>query len=169
MKKCWCIIFLLLFADKTYPLEIPRLHGYVNDYAGLCSQQRTFLSSKLARFGKTNGAQIVILTIPSSEGQDMAEYSIKTAEKWKLGQKGKGNGVILIVEKKTGWIRIEVGRGLSGTLTDLRCGRIIQKMEARFRAHDNCGALNVGVDEIMKAVEEEAAYQKNTKRKGDSF
>ena len=110
----------------AYGLEVPKLQGYVNDYAGMISPPaKSKIEEALRAFEQSDSTQIVILTIPSLEGEDIEQFGIKVGDTWKIGQKAKDNGAILIVSKQERRIRIEVGRGLEGKLTDLTAGRII--------------------------------------------
>ena len=97
--------------------------------------------------------QIVILTIPSLEGENFEEFSIKVAESWKIGHLGKDNGVLFIVSKQERKIRIEVGRGLEGKLTDLMAGRIVdQVIKPRFKEADFNGGFVAGVSALIAAT-----------------
>ena len=135
-------------------LDVPPLAAHVNDYAGVMSKQAAQeLEADLSRFEKSDSTQIVILTIPSLEGEDLEAFSIKVAESWKIGQKGIDNGVILLVARNERKVRIEVGRGLEGRLTDLMSGRIIrERIVPRFKAGDFDGGLTQGAQAIMEVV-----------------
>jgi len=146
--------FALLGPCLGLALDVPPLVAHVNDYAGLMSRQAAEeLEADLAGFERSDSTQIVILTIPSLEGEDLETFSIKVAEAWKIGQKGLDNGVILLVAKNERRVRIEVGRGLEGKLTDLQSGRIIrERIYPRFRAGDFGGGLREGAQAIMEVV-----------------
>ncbi len=135
-------------------LDVPPLTAHVNDYAGVMSKQAAGeLEADLGRFEKSDSTQIVILTVPSLEGEDLDTFSIKVAENWKIGQKGIDNGVILLVARNERKVRIEVGRGLEGKLTDLMSGRIIrERIAPRFRAGDFDGGLREGAQAVMEVV-----------------
>ncbi|HPP07229.1 MAG TPA: TPM domain-containing protein [Syntrophorhabdaceae bacterium] len=150
-------IFSLLISINTHSLDVPPLKGYVNDYAYMMSTSvKSRLEKELKLFEQTESTQIIILTIPSLEGEVLEEFSIKVAENWKIGQKGKDNGVILVVAKKERRLRIEVGKGLEGTLTDLIAGRIIDMViKPRFKRGDFDGGFIAGVHAIMDAVKGE--------------
>src|SRR5581483_12386920 len=93
------------------------------------------LSAELAAHEQRTGNQVVLLTVPSLEGEPLEEFSDRVATTWKLGQKGTDNGVLLLVVPKDRRVRIEVGYGLEGTLTDAVASRIIRhEMIPRFRA-----------------------------------
>lgn len=115
-----------LFVSSASGLDVPKYRGYVNDYANMISpQMEGKLERALQSFDLSDSTQIAILTLDSLEGDSLEDFSIRTVDKWKIGQKGKDNGVLLLVFKKDRKMRIEVGRGLEGVLTDLLSGRII--------------------------------------------
>lgn len=157
MKTFLACLMLLSLPSLGAALDVPPLRAHVNDTAGLLSAgtaQR--LEQELTSFEKSDSTQIAVLTIPSLEGEDVAGYSIKVAEAWKIGQKGKDNGAILLIAKQERKIRIEVGRGLEGKLTDLLSGRIIRgEIAPRFKAGDYDGGVSAGVTAIMAAVKGE--------------
>lgn len=138
----------------AYSLQIPALRGYVNDYADMISPAvEKQIEKELEDFEKSDSTQIVILTIPSLEGETLEDFSIRVADEWKIGQKHKDNGVILLVAKNDRKIRIEVGRGLEGRLTDLLAGRIIDLViKPRFKRGDFDGGFLAGISAIIDAT-----------------
>jgi uncharacterized protein len=157
MNKMFLILLMLFVPFRAYALDVPPLRGHVNDYAGILSASAAQdLEARLASFEKTDSTQIAVLTIPSLEGDSLEDFSIRTAEAWKIGQKGKDNGVILIVAKEDRKIRIEVGWGLEGRLTDLVSGRIIRnEMAPLFKEGNFDGGIEQGVSSIMAVVKGE--------------
>jgi uncharacterized protein len=143
--------FLILHCEA---LEVPALKGHVNDYAGMMSQEtRLKIENELKAFEQSDSTQIAILTIPSLEGEVLEQYSIKVAEAWKIGQKGKDNGAILIVSLQDRKTRIEVGRGLEGKLTDLMAGRIVNfVINPRFKRNDFDGGFIAATQAIIDAT-----------------
>jgi uncharacterized protein len=165
-------VFLLYLAltSSALALDVPQLTGHVNDYAGMLSPQvRQELEARLIAFERSDSTQIVVLTIPTLGGETLEEFSIKVAEAWRIGQKGVDNGAILLVAKQERKIRIEVGRGLEGKLTDLVSGRIIRgDIAPRFKSGDIGGGIAAGVTAIMAVVKGEykaAPRDLNQKRK----
>jgi uncharacterized protein len=156
MKKIFLSFILWLFCLPltAHGLDVPRLQGYVNDYAGMISPSaKSKIEERLKAFEQSDSTQIVILTIPSLEGQNLEEFGIKVAEAWKIGQKGKDNGAILIVSKQDRKIRVEVGYGLEGRLTDLTAGRIIDLViKPRFQQGDFDGGFIAGVTSMIAAT-----------------
>lgn len=115
-----------LLVSAASGLDVPSYRGYVNDYADMISPgMERKLEQALQSFDLSDSTQIAILTLDSLEGDSLEDFSIRTVDKWKVGQKDKDNGVLLLVFKKDRKMRIEVGRGLEGVLTDLLSGRII--------------------------------------------
>lgn len=169
MKKLLLLITLLLLcAGVCSAAEVPALRGRVNDYASMLSPQvAQQLESELAAFEQSDSTQIVVLTIPSLEGEPVEQYSIKVVEKWQLGQKGKDNGALLLVVKNDRKIRIEVGRGLEGKLTDLTSGRIIRnEISPAFKRGEFDLGIVRGVEGIMATVRGEYQAQPNDLRHG---
>jgi len=162
----------LSFVNEALAVEVPPLKGYVNDYANMISPAiRTKLTNELKEFERTDSTQIVILTIPSLEGQTIEDYSIKVAETWKIGQKGRDNGIIFMVANKERKIRIEIGRGLEGRLTDLTAGRIIDLVvKPRFKRGDFNGGFVAGVAALIDATKGEfKADDRNQSKTKKSF
>lgn len=156
MKRyLYIIIFcLLLFPAVTFALDVPQLKGYVNDYADMISPSaEAGLEEELKTFEQTDSTQIVILTVPSLEGDVIEDFGIRVADAWKVGQSHKDNGVIFIVSKDDRKMRIEVGRGLEGKLTDLMSGRIIDLVvKPGFKRGDFDGGFIGGVSAIIEVT-----------------
>jgi uncharacterized protein len=140
----------ILHTPQLLALDVPPLKKRVNDYAGmLSSYTQKELEGILRDLEQTDSTQIVVLTISSLEGEVLEEFSIKVADQWKIGQKGFDNGAILLIARKEREIRIEVGYGLEGSLTDLMAGRIIRNVIVpQFRA----GNFDQGVLDGVQAM-----------------
>jgi uncharacterized protein len=147
-------------------LDVPELKGHVNDYGNMLSPVTSAsLEAKLTAFEESDSTQVVVLTVPSLEGDDLESYCIKVAEKWKIGQSKKDNGVILFASRGDKRMRIEVGRGLEGSLTDLISGRIINNiMRPKFKDGDFDGGFAAGIDAIVQVCRGEF---KNDGKKGE--
>lgn len=145
-----CLTPLLWVPAATAAMAIPKYTGYVNDYANLLNPAtRSRLEKTLADFDRTDSTQIAVLTVNSLEGEPIDTYSIHVVDAWKIGQKGKDNGVLLLIAKKERKIRIEVGYGLEGRLTDLLSGRIIDLIiTPAFRQ----GKFNQGIVDGVTAI-----------------
>jgi uncharacterized protein len=174
MKKFISFFILLVCCvpASAYGLDVPRLQGYVNDYAGMIHpSSRSKIEGELRAFEQSDSTQIVILTIPSLEGENIEEFSIKVAEVWKIGQQQKDNGILLVVSKQDRKIRIEVGRGLEGRVTDLMAGRIIdQVIKPRFKQGDFDGGFIMGASALIDATRGEfKAEQRSVQRRQKGF
>jgi uncharacterized protein len=112
------------------------------------------LSAELEAHEAKTGNQVALLTVPSLEGDPLEEFSHRVATTWKLGRKGADNGVLLLVVTRERKVRIEVGYGLEGTLTDARASRIIrEEIVPRFRAGDFPGGIAAGLRAILGTIE----------------
>lgn len=158
MKRIPLLLFLpaiLLIASLAGAADVPYLTGRVTDNAQLLSAgARKTLTESLKAHEERTSNQITVLTIPTLAGEGIEEYAVRVFEAWKLGQKGKDNGVLIIIVPKDRRMRIEVGYGLEGTLTDLMAGRIIQHvMTPRFRDGDYEGGITEGALAVIKVLE----------------
>ena len=147
---CW-----VAFAGAQIP--VPALTGRVVDQTGTLSPaQQATLDQTLSAFETQKGTQIAVLIVPSTAPEAIEQFSIRVAEKWKLGRKKVDDGAILIVAKDDRTMRIEVGYGLEGVLTDLTTKRIISEVILpRFKEQDFYGGISAGVDQIIHVVDGE--------------
>jgi uncharacterized protein len=130
--------------------EVPFLSGRVVDDAGLLSaESRARISAQLKAHEDKTTNQVVVLTTPTLDGESIEPFAIKVFEKWKPGRKGKDNGAILIIVPKERKLRIEVGYGLEGTLTDAASSRIIRNVIA---PHYKAGNFDKGTEEGVAAI-----------------
>jgi len=157
-KTVFFILFSFLFA-----LTFPKLTGRVVDNAHLLSPQtKAKLTQMLKDLEKNTSVQLVVVTLPSLEGEDIAQYGYQLGRHWKIGQKGKDNGVLLIIAPKERKVRIEVGYGLEGVLTDAKSFLIIHDIIIpHFKKGDYDTGTLLAVKEIIKTVK----TQKNTPQK----
>ena len=135
---------LLLFAFPAFAQNLPTLTGRVVDNAGLIDPAtKAALTAKLEAFEKKSSDQIVVATVPTLNGEPIENYANRLFRAWGLGQGGENNGVLLLVAKNDRKMRIEVGYGLEGTLTDLHSKLIIDNtMVPAFRAGDFSGGIS---------------------------
>jgi uncharacterized protein len=128
----------------------------VTDLTGtLSASERQVLEAKLADWEARTTDQLAVLIVPTTKPETIEGYSIRVAEAWKIGQKGKDNGAILLIAKDDKQIRIEVGYGLEGVLTDLTSHRIITETIAPlFSKGQFAAGINAGVDRIIGVVGE---------------
>lgn len=144
----------LLVCLPALALEVPQLQGRVNDYANLLSPAtKGQLESVLKTLESTDSTQIVVLTIKSLQGDSLEDFSLRVVEKWQIGQKGHDNGALLLVAKDDRKIRIEVGYGLEGKLTDMTAGQIIRNViSPRFKQGNFDQGIIDGVGAIVATV-----------------
>jgi uncharacterized protein len=147
-------ITFLLLSTLTEARDVPSLSGPVVDQAGVLSyQMKRSLSASLANFYKVNGKQIQLLVIDELGDNETVEgFSIKVTDDWKLGKKGKDNGVLFLLSMKERKMRIEVGRGVEGDLTDLDSGRIIQLVRPYFKEGQYPVEIVVGLQAIANSL-----------------
>lgn len=146
---------IVLSVSLSSALDVPPLSGPVVDLAHVLSSDETAqLTADLRAHETRTGNQVVVLILPSLEGEVLDAYSHRVATTWKLGQKGIDNAALLLIALKERKVRIEVGYGLEGTLTDLRAAQIIRnEIVPRFRADDMYGGVRAGTGAILKAIE----------------
>jgi len=141
---------------------VPPLTARVTDSGSLLApDQRAALESVLADYERQKGTQIAVLTVPTTAPEQIEQYGIRVAEAWKIGRKGTADGVILIVAKDNPRdlrrLRIEVGKGVEGAITDAQSKRIIDEdIAPHFRENDYYGGLVAGVHRIESLLEGEA-------------
>ena len=142
-------IFFLM-GVSCFALGVPPLNGRVNDNAKLMSsRERQEAEEYLAAVEKQSGVQIAVLTVKSLQGESLEVYANDVFEKWGLGKKGQDNGVLLLVAYNERGVRIEVGYGLEGTLTDTKCGIIIRNIIIpEFKEGD----YGEGISKAIKAI-----------------
>ncbi len=120
---------IIIFLVPLFALDVPKQSGYaVNDQADIMSStQERQLEQKLRDIQAKTSAQVAILTVKSLHGEPIESYSIRVADKWKLGTQKDDNGVLIVVSRDDRKVRIEVGYGLEGVITDLKSDYIIRK------------------------------------------
>jgi len=154
MKK-WLVVLFLLVSSLCWATAIPdHPSGRISDYAGIFSQAViSEVTGILENYEKQTTNQIAVATFNSLEGGSLEDFSIKLAEKWKIGQKDKNNGVILVIFKDDRKVRIEVGYGLEPVLTDAKCQGIMQRaIVPNFKAGDYDAGLRASVGQIIEVL-----------------
>jgi uncharacterized protein len=155
MKKFLPVLLLCILNASFAQKAIPELWGlHVHDEAHILSQQTVDdLEAQLKTYEDSTSNQIAILTITSLENEVLEQYSLKVAEKWKLGNKEKDNGALLLIAVDDHKMRIETGQGLQGVLTDAVCNRIIRnEMAPNFRRGDYDQGVNAAITAMKKAI-----------------
>ena len=158
------LIGLLLFAAQAVAApSFPVLTGRVVDNADLLSPaDEGMLTSLLARHEADTSNQLVVVTLKSLQGYDIADYGYQLGRHWGIGQKGKDNGVLLIVAPNERKVRIEVGYGLEGTLTDKLSHDIIQdQILPPFKAGDYTAGILQGTQAILSVLDGSYVPQKH--------
>jgi uncharacterized protein len=147
----------LAFPPAAIALDVPPLRGRVNDLAGLLpADRKAALEDRLARYEADTSHQIVLLTVPSLEGDPIEDFSIRVAEAWKLGHTGLDDGILVIVVPNDRNARIEVGRGLEGVVPDVIASRILRdRMFPLFREGRAADGIESGLDAVMAAAKGE--------------
>lgn len=157
LNRIFILFILTLLPFPLLALDVPQLTGRVNDYAKLLSPEvTTSLEQKLAAFEREQSTQIVVLTVPSLQGDNIEQFAIRVVEQWKIGQKDKDNGVLLVLAQAERKVRIEVGMGLQGVLPDITAGQIIHNvMRPLLKSGNYDQAISAGTDAIMSATKGE--------------
>jgi uncharacterized protein len=149
-----CLAFAAALAIAWAATDFPALTGRVVDQAGVLSAAtRADLEGKLATLEQKSGIQLVVATVATLGGQEIEPYANDLFRQWKLGEATKNNGVLFLVAPKEHKVRIEVGYGLEGTLTDAISKIIILNAVApRFKTGDFDGGVARGVDDITTVL-----------------
>jgi uncharacterized protein len=150
-------LVLALGATGAWARDVPVLRARVTDEAGVLGDRRTALEQRLFDYERETGHQIAVLTIRSLQGEVLEPYSMKVAEAWRLGDRRRDDGVLVLVAVDDHAARIEVGYGLEGAIPDVIAGRILrEQMIPRFKSGDYPGGIEAGVDALMRAAKGEA-------------
>ena len=158
LALCGCTPALAMPPAAALP-PFPALSGPVVDAAHLLpANVFQSLSQRLAAYSKKTGTQLVVVTLPTLKGYPIAEYGYQLGRHWGIGQKGKNNGVLLIVDAGEKRLRIEVGYGLEGSLTDAASFEIIHDVIVpRFKKGDYAGGIVAGTNAILTVLGDHAA------------
>ncbi|HTF79039.1 MAG TPA: YgcG family protein, partial [Bradyrhizobium sp.] len=138
-------------------VAVPPLVGRVVDQTGtLSSGDVASLQQTLKDFEARKGSQIAVLIVPTTAPETIEQYSLRVAETWKIVRKKIDDGAVVVVAKDDRKLRIEVGYGLEGALTDVTAKRIIDEIiTPKFRNNDFAGGISAGVDQIIRVVDGE--------------
>ena len=180
IRYCFLILAAFFFLGNTTRAQIPARPDpprLVNDYAGILeAQQIQQLERELVAFNDSTSTQIVVVIVKSLQGQDKAQFSYLIGQKWGVGQKGKNNGIVIMVKPKTssegGEVFIAPGYGIEGVVPDATASQIVQnEMIPRFRQNDYYGGIEaaVGILKSLTKGEFTASQYKNKRRKASSW
>ncbi|MDO9230925.1 MAG: TPM domain-containing protein [bacterium] len=162
---------LLLFIFFAFPVKAyynpGTPTGFVNDYAGILSaEQKQTLESKLSQFEKNSSNEISVVTVPSLKDDTVENFAVELFKDWGIGKKDKDNGVLVLVALSDKKMRIEVGYGLEGTLTDAQASWIISDiMRPAFQKSDYYSGINGAVDKIVASINGENIILQDAKQK----
>lgn len=154
LRAVLLVTALLLPVMSRAADAVPKLARHVTDLTGtLSAQQVDQLDAQLVALEKSKGAQLVVLMVSSTDGQDIAPYSLAVAEANKVGRKGTDDGVLLVIAKADHRVRIEVGYGLEGAIPDAATARIIREYIApKFRGNDYFGGISDALGALTQLI-----------------
>lgn len=158
LARVWlCFVILLTPGLLKAEVPIPPLVAQVVDTTEtLSAEQHTALVQKLQAFEASKGSQIAVLLVPTTQPETIEQYALRVAESWKIGRKSIDDGAILVVALQDRALRIEVGYGLEGALTDVTSKRIIEEtIVPQFREGNFAGGVVAGVDQMIRVIEGE--------------
>jgi uncharacterized protein len=164
------LALLAPLTTTTAQVAVPPLLGHVTDQTGtLTLKQQSTLEQTLLAFEAKKGSQLAVLVVPTTAPEEIEQFSLRVAEQWKLGRKKADDGAILVVAKNDRALRIEVGYGLEGALSDITSKRIISEtITPRFKQGDYFGGIEAGVEQIIRVVDGEP-LPAPTNRSQDSY
>jgi uncharacterized protein len=151
------LLVLALALPAWAQVAVPPLKARVTDLTGTLTREQTAsLEQMLQSFEARKGSQIAVLMVPTTKPEAIEQYSLRVAEAWKVGRKKIDDGAVLVVAKDDRTLRIEVGYGLEGALSDITANRIIREVIVpRFREGDFYGGINAGVDRMIRVIDGE--------------
>lgn len=171
IKTLFVLISFIFLSNLTTAQDyvaIPKLSQRITDLTEtITGGDIKYLEDKLARFEQQKGSQIAVLIIPSTKPEEIEQYSIRVAEKWKIGRGGVDDGVLLVVAMNDRKMRIDVGYGLEGAIPDIYAKRIIDNIiTPEFRHSQFATGINKGLDALIGLIEgEELPEVTKTNRK----
>lgn len=140
------------------PIDVPPYSGSVLDQTGtLSAQQQQQLTERLDSFKRNKGAQLAVFIVATTGEETIEQYSMRVVENWKLGREGVNDGLLFLIAKEDRALRIEVGYGLEGVISDAIASRIIQEwMVPAFKEGDYFKGINAGVGQAIRLIHGEA-------------
>ncbi|MBL8385550.1 MAG: TPM domain-containing protein [Burkholderiales bacterium] len=154
----WLALWLPLPAAAQALLAVPPLKSRVTDVAGVLEPAaREALERRLADFEQARGTQVAVLLVASTRPEPIEDYAHRVGETWKIGRKGVGDGLLVVVARDDKRVRIDVARALEGAIPDLEARRVIrEQMAPRFGQGDFAGGLEAGLGALFALIEREA-------------
>jgi len=169
IKKIVLFSCFVLFAIVAFSQQLPpKSNTLVTDFTStLSSSEQQQLEQKLVTFSDSSSTQIAVVIMKSTGEYDINDYGQKLGRAWQIGQKGKNNGVLVLVAMSDHKVSIQTGYGAEGALPDVVTQQIIQNdITPRFKAGDYYGGLNAGTDDIIKYTKGEYKADKKVQSKG---
>jgi len=157
IRTIFLALLLCWFGAAAADVPVPPLTGRVVDQTGtLSANDIASLTQKLQDLERRKGSQVAVLIVPTTQPETIEQFSIRVADAWKIGRRRIDDGALLVVAKNDRHLRIEVGYGLEGSLTDLTTKRIIDEaITPKFRAGDFAGGISAGVDRMVRLIDGE--------------
>ena len=164
MLLAWLAVLLSWDSHAQSLQVIPELRARVMDQTGtLDATSLARLESQLAAFEAERGSQVVVLIVPTTSPEDIADYTQRLGDSWKIGRRDVGDGVLFVIAKEDRRLRIAPAKILEGAIPDLMARRILdQAVTPAFRRGDYVGGIQAGVDHILALVRGEALPLPNT-------
>jgi uncharacterized protein len=154
LKLVLCMLLFVACNLQAQIIDVPVLKSRVTDLTQTLSHdQRKQLEAKIAAFEQVKGSQIAVLMLPTTQPEDIAQFSIRVTDAWQLGRAKPDDGVLIVVAKNDRKMRIEVGYGLEGAIPDLTAKRIINEVMApSFKQDDYYTGINNALDQLMRLI-----------------
>jgi uncharacterized protein len=174
MRKVISVLLVLVFcfagflSSQAEDVRFPSPAGFVNDHAGVLSPGiKSQLEGVLTQFERKTGAEIAVLTVNSTQPLTIEQYAVELFQKWGIGKKGKDNGILILVAAGDRKVRIEVGYGLEGAVTDLQSKMIIEDlMVPAFKKGDYDTGIAAAAATLAKIVANEYGVEFDLKKQG---
>jgi uncharacterized protein len=156
-RAVFLALLLCFSCQAAADVAVPPLVGRVVDQTGtLSAADADALQQSIRAFEARKGSQVAVLIVPTTDGEAIEQFSIRVAEAWKIGRKKIDDGALLVIAKNDRHLRIEVGYGLEGALTDVTAKRIIDEdITPKFKAGDFAGGVSAGINRMMRVIEGE--------------
>ncbi|MFZ2152612.1 MAG: TPM domain-containing protein [Microgenomates group bacterium] len=165
MRTIWLSFLFFIFSlSQVFAQNIPNPTSYVNDYANVLSDQfEAQLDQQISDFQKKTSIEIAVVTVASLDGTTVDDYAVKLFEKWGIGQAKKDNGLLFLIAPNEKKVRLEVGYGLEGTITDGRAGNILDtQVLPEFKKNDYEAGVKNGVDVLISYLNDPSSIPATT-------
>jgi uncharacterized protein len=164
-KSCAVVVLFVVCVGAAFAEPVASLKptGYVNDFAGVLSEKTKADLNELCRqLDEKGGAQVAVVTIKSTDGEDIFNYAVSLYTKWGIGKKGKDNGVLILLAVQDRKYYINVGYGLEPILPDGRVGGFGREAVPYLKAGDYDGAINLLTSRVAEVIAKDAGIQVST-------